>query len=68
MDTRLQSTIYKQSFIDNSSDLVQQHESLKIEEATSLVNEQAFEKLDSQVISFCLAQIIRHLRLKTMSK
>ena len=34
-------------------------ENMKLEEATSIVNEKAFEKLDSNVISFCLTEIIK---------
>ena len=41
---------------------------LTVEEATQLVNEQAFERLDSTMIAFCITQVIRHLRLKTLSK
>ena len=34
-------------------------ESLSVEEATQLVNEQAFERLDSNMIAFCISQVIR---------
>ena len=43
-------------------------ETLSIDEATGLINEQAFERLDPTVIAFCLTQLIRHLRLKTRAK
>ena len=32
---------------------------LTVEEATQLVNEQAFERLDSTMIAFCITQVIR---------
>jgi len=34
-------------------------DSLTVEEATQLVNEQAFERLDSTMISFCITQVIK---------
>jgi len=34
-------------------------DNLSVEEATQLVNEQAFERLDSNMISFCITQIIK---------
>ena len=34
-------------------------ETLRLEDATALVNEQAFERIDQNAISFCLTQIIK---------
>ena len=44
------------------------NETLTVEEAAQLVNEPAFERLDASMISFCVTQIIRHLRLASLSK
>ena len=34
----------------------------------SLLKEKEFDKLDPNVITFCLSEIIRHLRMKTRPK
>lgn len=45
-----------------------QKDFLGVQEATLLINEAAFERLDSHLICFALTQIVKHIRLKTKSK
>lgn len=41
---------------------------LSLEEATNIIKEPAFEKLESNIISFCLSQVIKSTRLKAKTK
>ena len=41
---------------------------LSLEEATNIIKEPAFEKLDAGIISFCLSSVIKCTRLKTKTK